>query len=122
MITGSVRALEAHVKLRVRGPTGETLTVEGIVDSGFTGCLALPRGLIDSLGLSYQGFFPGILADGSERLLDIFDATVLWDRRRRQIDVVATEGSPLIGMALLSGHRLMMEVRPGGKVTITRLR
>lgn len=121
MISGIVRGLEAHVKLRLRGPTGQTLVVEAIVDSGFTGCLTLPREWIEALELPYQGFFPGVLADGSERLLDIFRGTILWDRRRRQVDVVATDGSPLIGIALLNGHRLMMDVRPGGKVTIKRL-
>lgn len=61
------------------------------------------------------------MADGSERLLDLYGATVMWDRRRRQIDVAEADSIPLIGMALLNGYELTMQVRPGGKVAIKRL-
>lgn len=43
MIVGIVRTLEARIRLRIRGPSGSERQIEAIVDSGFTGCLTLPR-------------------------------------------------------------------------------
>ena len=121
MMAGVVRGLQARVKLRIVGPRDGAHEVAAIVDSGFTGCLTLPPPIIASLELPRKGFLRGVMADGSERLLDLYGATVMWDRRRRQIDVAEADSIPLIGMALLNGYELTMQVRPGGKVAIKRL-
>jgi predicted aspartyl protease len=72
--------------------------------------------------LSWQDTVPGILADGSETLFDVYEATVIWDRRPRLIRVNETDAIPLIGMALMKGYELNVQVRSRGKVTIKRLR
>jgi clan AA aspartic protease len=108
MITGVVRSLEASVKLPVQGPNGRARQIEAVVDSGFTGCLTLPRHIIDKLGLDLHGFQPGVLADGSERLFEVYGAEVMWDRRMLEVAVHEAEASPLIGMALLRGYELRM--------------
>jgi clan AA aspartic protease len=121
MMTGVVKALEAHIKLRIRGSGGKEQRIDVVIDSGFTGCLTLPPQVIASLGLKWQGFLPGILADGSQVLFDAYVATVVWDRRARQIVVHEADSNPLLGMALLSGYEFTMQVRHRGKVTIKRL-
>lgn len=81
----------------------------------------MPRQAIAPLGLTLHGFVPGLMADGSERHFYVYEATVVWDRRARQIPVYEADATPLIGMALLNGYELTMQVRPRGKVTIKRL-
>lgn len=121
MITGIVRALEATIQLRIRGSGDQERQVEAVIDSGFTGSLTLSGALLASLGPSIQGTLRGIMADGSERLFDVHEVTVLWDGELRQIAVVEADGDPLVGMSLLSGYELMVQVRPDGEVRITQL-
>ena len=121
MIVGVVRAGEARIRLKIRGPRGRQREIEAMIDTGYTACLTLPPALVASLGLPWQSLDRGTLADGSECLFDVYEATLLWDRRARRIPVAETETDPLVGMALLRGYELKMQVRPGGKVTIKRL-
>jgi clan AA aspartic protease len=92
-----------------------------VIDTGCNASLTLPPAVIAALQLPWQSTGHGILADGSAITFDVYQATVVWDRRRRQIPVVEADAAPLVGMALLEGYELTMQVRPGGKVTIKRL-
>jgi predicted aspartyl protease len=62
-----------------------------------------------------------ILADGNETFFDIYEGTVVWDRRRRLIPVYEADSEPLVGMALLEGYELKVQVRKRGTVAIQRL-
>ena len=61
------------------------------------------------------------LADGSECIFDVYVAQVTWDSKVRTILVDEADADPLVGMRLLRGHELKMQVRYGGQVTIKRL-
>jgi predicted aspartyl protease len=78
--------------------------------------------MIESLGLRWQSLDRCTLADGSECLFDVYEATIEWDGKRLQILVDEADCVPLIGMVLLRGYELKMQVRARGKVTIKRLR
>lgn len=122
MIRGVVNARhEAIVRLRARGPQGAELDVDAVVDSGFTASLTLPNAIITALGLSRESGGSAMLADGSIRQFDIYAAEVAWDGGWRPILVSAVGGEPLLGMRLLSGHRLCIDVVPSGAVEITPL-
>jgi clan AA aspartic protease len=122
MITGIISAnLEAVILLVVVGPNRQQLTVSGVLDTGFSGDLTLPASVIASLGLAWLGREPGILADGSTDLFDVYSAVVLWDGQPRPIEVEAANAQPLVGMNLLHRHSLHMEVVNGGPVQITPL-
>jgi clan AA aspartic protease len=119
MIRGVVNAQrEAIVRLRVRGPSGLETEVDVIVDSGFTSSLTLPVTLIASLGLSRQSGSAAVLADGSVRRFDIFAAEIEWDGAWRTVLVSAVGNESLMGMRLLAGHKLGIEVVSGGSVQI----
>ena len=119
MFLGVVNARhEAIVRLRVRGPGGVELDVDAIVDSGFTSSLTLPATMVNALGLARQSGGTGVLADGSVRQFDICAAEVAWDGSWRPVLVSAVGKEPLIGMRLLAGHKLGIEVVPGGVVEI----
>jgi clan AA aspartic protease len=122
MIVGSVTAgREAIVFLTIRGLGDRQKEVRAVVDTGFTGELTLPPGVIADLELPWNHADHGILADGSETDFDVFEATVLWDGSPRVVAVGAVEGEPLIGMTLLHGYEVRLVVRSGGAVTIRSL-
>jgi clan AA aspartic protease len=122
MISGAVTAnREAVIRLTVRGPAGPSQRVTAIIDTGFDGTLTLPNGLIALLRLPFMRRGGAVLADGSQAVFDIYQGTVVWDRRRILIRVDEAETTPLIGMELLEGHELNAQIRTRGKVTIKRL-
>ena len=122
MMRGVVNARrEAVVRLRVRGPSGIESEVDAIVDSGFTSSLTLPAATITALGLVRQSGSSAILGDGSVRQFDICAAEVAWAGTWRAVLVSALGNEPLLGMRLLAGHKLVIEVVPDGLVEILPL-
>jgi clan AA aspartic protease len=122
MIIGVVNThTEATIRLPVRAADGRELEMEGVLDTGFNGSLTLSPAVIGSLGLRWRTRGLVMLANGSEDHCDIYAATVIWDGRPRNILVEAADTDPLIGMALLYGHALHMQVVEGGSVVIEPL-
>jgi clan AA aspartic protease len=121
MIAGVVQSDEARIRLAVIGSQGQEREIEAIIDTGYTSLLTLPPDLIVVLGLRWQSLGRGTLADGSECLFDVYEGTVVWDGKERRILVDEADTDPLVGMALLNGYQLKMQVRSRGRVTIKRL-
>jgi clan AA aspartic protease len=122
VLTGTVNSsYEAVVRLRVRGPNGRDLEAEAIIDTGFTGSLTLPRDVVNRLDLRFQGHERGVLADGSEGFFEIYEALVLWNGRFRPVSVDVVDTTPLLGMSLLRGSELAIQVVEGGEVVIQEL-
>ena len=119
MIEGVVSATyEPIVALVVQGPSGHTRETEAVVDTGYNGFLTLPAGLVTELGLPLASTGWAVLADGSEISFDVHYGTLLWDGDQRYIRVDVADTTPLVGMRLLDGHSLYMEVEDGGRVVI----
>lgn len=122
MITGVVNANhEATIPLVVHAIHGQEEAIEAIIDTGFTGSLTLPPMLIKALGLPWLGRQRAKLGDGSERFFDVYAATILWDGQVRTVETDATDTKPLVGMCLLAGHEVRIQVLDGGYVTIEGL-
>ena len=119
MIEGAVNAgLQAVVGLSLRGPSGRVRDVEAVVDTGFDRFLTLPPGVVTELDLAFVGVNLVQLADGSDATLDSYAVTVLWDGRPRRVITYVSDAAPLVGMALLAGHSLCVDVERGGRVII----
>lgn len=119
MITGTVNAdYEAVIRLHVQGPTGHAHEVDAIIDTGFNGFLTLPPALVTALGLIRLSRGRALLANGSEELFDIYGVTVLWDGQPRYVEADAADTTPLVGMSLLDGYDLHIQVAEGGDVAI----
>ena len=104
MIQGVVNAAyEAVIPLTVQGPAGQTQDIDAVIDTGFTGFLTLPSGVVE-LGLPFINVSQATLADGSEVTLDVFRATVLWDGEPRYVRAYAADATPLAGMRLLDSR------------------
>ena len=122
MIIGQVTAdQEAIIPLIVRGPHGEELDIEAIIDTGFTGFLTLSTASIASLNLVFREMSDFVLADGSMISLEVYRGTVAWDSSDHGILVLTAEGTPLVGMSMLHGSRVTLEVVDSGQVTISSL-
>ena len=122
MIRGVVTAdCEAVIRLVVRGPAGQEQEVDAVVDTGFDGWFSLPPALIAQLELEWRRRGRALLADGSECVFDIYEGTLVWDRKPRRVAVDEASTAPLVGMALLEGYELNVQVRNSGSVTIKAL-
>jgi hypothetical protein len=53
--------------------------------------------------------------------LPVYTATVLWHDQPRSVDVLETQNDALIGMSLLYGSRVLLDVVDGGSVDISPL-
>ena len=119
MIEGVVNAAyEPVVTVAVQGPSGQTREIEAVIDTGFTGFLTLPPGLVSELGLPFLTGNRATLADGSEVTFPSYGVEVLWDGEPVYIEADAADTTPLVGMRLLDRHNLNIDVEDGGRVVI----
>jgi clan AA aspartic protease len=122
VITGVITpAREAVIRLRVFGAGRRAQEIDAVIDTGFDDALTLPRQVITSLRLPLAGPAQAMLADGSVVRLNYYRATVRWEGTPRRIMVLDAAGGPLVGMSLLYGSRVTLEVVDGGPVTIEPL-
>ena len=107
--------------MTIRDGRGRRQEIEAVVDTGYTGWLTLPPTVIAALNLRWRSLGRGVLADGSVSAFDVYQAKVVWDGRVRPVFVDEFAATLLVGMALLRGRELKVQVRARGKVTIKRL-
>ena len=121
MITGKiVDNQEATIELEIVS-VNYTEKVEALIDTGFTGELTLPSDLIERFGLPRIGELPITLGDGQIVDVEMYLAIVLWHGEERIVQALCTDGKPLIGMSLLYGNRLTLDVVTDGEVSIESL-
>jgi clan AA aspartic protease len=122
VIRGSVSAaLEPIIPLLILDGNNQWVTLDATVDTAFDEFLTLPLAVVGSLGLSWAGTRQFTLADGSVAGCDVDVATVEWDGQMASGFVLALGDDALVGMKLLSGFKLQIEVKPGGEVIIEAL-
>ena len=123
MIVGRVNSnFEAVVNISVSAQNLQRIVVEGQIDTGFNGHLTLPSELIEELGLQFVMEREVRLGDGTSQRVDVYSALVeLGDDIRRTALVEPAEVKPLIGMALMRGYELHIEVFEGGEVSLRPL-
>lgn len=122
MIIGVVNAdFEPIVPLSIRRSDGKVFTQNAIVDTGFNGWLSLPSDLIAELNLQWKRRGRAILGDGSECVFNIYEAVLVWDGNLLRIPVDEADSEPLVGMSLMEGYQLMVQVFEGGRVELSKV-
>jgi clan AA aspartic protease len=121
VISGTVTGRLALVQLMVRGPEGAEASVEFRLDTGFSGSLTLPPDACVVLKLPFLYRQPARVAGGSQAILDVYEAKLLWDGAERTIEVLAISGPPLIGMGTLAGNTVRIDVTEGGTISVESL-
>ncbi|MCY3722759.1 clan AA aspartic protease [Candidatus Poribacteria bacterium] len=121
MIIGKVTTdLEVVIELVVIG-LNRREKIEAVVDTGFSGYLALPGDLINLLKLRQIDNQAVILGDGTEVVLQKYLLSVLWHGEEHNVSTLQTDGGPLVGMSLLYGSRVILDVINGGDVSINAM-
>jgi len=122
MISGIVNAdFEAIISLSICDPEGKIYTQDAIVDTGFNGWLSLPPDLIDQLILTWKRRGRAILGDGSECVFNVYEAIVIWDGNYLTIPIDEADSEPLVGMSLMEGYQLTVQVFEEGSVEIHKV-
>ena len=122
MIQGVVTAdREPIVQMTARDSSGHDYAFDAVVDTGFTGWLTMPPDIIRTLQLPWREWGAAILADGSQIVFDVYDATILWDGQLVVIPVDEADAEPLLGMRLMQGYRIIIEGIDGGVVQLERM-
>jgi clan AA aspartic protease len=123
MIAGRVNGyLDAMVPLVVRGPNRGAATVEFTIDTGFDGSVCLAPEEVAALQLPPIGTQVVVLGDGSEAELALYEAAVEWHGQVVLVPALEAEGSALLGMALLHGSRMTMDIVENGPLQIEPLK
>ena len=121
MLRGRVHRLKAWFDIEIPAADGRYLSVDVVLDTGFSGELTLPASVVRQLDLTSMGNRYAHLATGEEVELPAWRGVILWDGRPISVEIIEAEGEPLLGMGLLIGSRVTIEVREGGAVTVDAL-
>lgn len=116
-----VDGVEAVIGLTLVPRTGDPLEVLATVDTGSMAELTLPRSAVRDLDLSWLRTDRVMLADGSFTNCDVYDGDVIWLGGVRTVEVHEADGTPLLGMKLMQGCRLTMDIVPDGRFDIVPL-
>jgi clan AA aspartic protease len=100
----------AILRISVTNGVSKNQTIEAWVDTGFTGDLVVPRSIIDSLGLEPSGAIDGVLADGTQTILETYHCEIEWFGKMRSLEVTANAGEmSLLGVGLLLAKELKID-------------
>ena len=119
MIEGMVNShIEAVVSVPLEAADGRFREAEFVIDTGFDGHMTLTPALALDLGLEANSLREIELADGSRTFIPSYYVSVIWDGNRKPVRAGALGDFPTIGMSLLEGYDLMIQVREGGRILI----
>ncbi|HEX5324673.1 MAG TPA: hypothetical protein VFW40_12870, partial [Capsulimonadaceae bacterium] len=116
MIIGSFHHGFARAKLNLPGRT-RPLEIEFVLDTGFDGELSLPSHLAQLIDSEIAGTQSVQLADGRIASSPYYAIEIDWMDELRLTEVLLLEGNPLLGIELLKGHLLQIEISEGGEVS-----
>jgi predicted aspartyl protease len=105
--------LEARVDIVVGGASGAQITIQAILDTGFSEYLTLPITLIEELNLPLREATQIRLADGSLRIVDVYEGRVRWFDGWRAVLIQASGG--------VRDHQLTIDVVESGDVVVENL-
>ncbi len=117
---GPIIFWEPQIDVAVAGINLDFKTVAAVVDTAFTGALALPSDIVQELGLTERGQRFVRLAYG-QRGLRVYGAVVSWFGQPRAVPVHETDDKPLVGNMLLTSCRLTINFVEDGEVIIQSL-
>ena len=91
----------------------ESYHVAALIDSGFTGSLAVPLAIIARIGANKIAVGSVIIADGSAHLVPVFEGKVRIGLMEYDVPVLVLGNEVLIGMELLSKFKIHAQPSQG---------
>ena len=117
-IYGEIESLSPRVQIVVSGPDGDSLSMEAVLDTGFNGVVSISPRDAETLRLKYLGQDKLVLADGTVRECAIFAGRVLFAGEWRDVPITTTGDVALVGMQLIYGARLTLDVFLDGDIDL----
>lgn len=121
MIYGRFIDGKAIVPVIFRLPLQPDFSLDFVIDTGFNDHLTLPPQAVSAMNLPLYSSTPARLADGSEALLPIHLATIVWDNIEKVVPILASGYKPLLGTALMGGYHLEIDFTNNGLVSLEKI-
>ena len=80
--------------------------------------MTLPIGVLNTLEASAAGTRRAELGDGNLVEMDVYFVKVKWRDEERELLALQADTTPLVGMSLLWGSRVVFDAQDGGAVRI----
>ncbi len=113
---------ESILRLVVGDHETQRVVVDSVVDTGYTGFLTLPPATIVTLDLKWRGIKDVVLGDGCTQRFDVYSARIIWNGKFRPINKVnEADTDSLVGLGLLYGYQMYIQIKDGGSVKIRSL-
>ena len=118
MIEGTVDSvLKPRIEVEFIGLNGNKIFLT-LVDSGFNAEFSLPEAEAKNLGLRDTNTLMKINTASGSAFFKTYEGQILWRGLPRDIRVLGMGNQAMIGMSLLAGYVLKMEVWIDGRVAI----
>jgi clan AA aspartic protease len=121
MIYGRLIDRKAIVPVIFRLPQQPDFSLDFVIDTGFNDYLTLPIQAVNAMNLPLYSSIPARFADGSEALLAIHLATVVWDDVEKVVPILASGYKPLLGTAMMEGYHLEIDFEDNGLVSLEKI-
>ncbi|MDE2837932.1 MAG: hypothetical protein OXL97_10575 [Chloroflexota bacterium] len=121
MVSGAVKGLVPVVPVAIVDGSGVPQQFQAVLDTAFIGTVSLPHSSIERLGLTDPSTEAVTFANGETEECNIYLATAIWGGERYSVSVYELGPEPLIGMELLNGSHVSMDVYEDGPISIEPL-
>ena len=121
MINGRISEGKATIPVIFRLPSQPDFSVDFVIDTGFNDYLTLPIQAVNIMNLPLYSSISARLADGSETVLSVHLATIIWDDVEKSVPVLASGYKPLLGVALMEGYHLEIDFEENGLVSLKKI-
>jgi clan AA aspartic protease len=121
MIYGRLIGGKAIVSVIFRLPGQHDFSLDFAVDTGFNSYLTLPPQAVSAMNLPLHSSIPARLADGSQVILSVHLATIVWDNAERVVPILASGNKPLLGTAMMKGYHLEIDFEESGLVSLKKI-
>lgn len=118
---GVVSGHHATVSIPFRLLNQPQISVEAVIDTGFTGYLTLPPAAVTAMRLPFIRRIPANLANDTTISIDVHEASILWNDVLLDVEVLAMGKRPLVGTLLLDGCKLHINFVESGLVSIATI-
>jgi len=126
VIIGKVRdfgefSLEPRVQIELAHLVDGYRSYDALLDSGFNGCIALPRKLAEELRSIPGATYTLVDAEGDEIEQEAIVGYMRFHGLERHVDVHIMDGpfpDILLGLEVLKGYQVCMEIVDNGQITI----